>query len=201
MYGILGEHQSDVDTLKVLVRRLACDQSLPIKSKGFDGCGRMLQKGARQLQDFVRRGCKRFIVCHDADGPDPSPKRDLVNSKIIQPSGIARDIASLFPFKNWRRGSLRISSVQTISFLLGNQCLFLIPRKYPIPRNTWKILVVTTIKDVFTTTSSIMKRWQGISIWRKSHENALLSAYWKSSSRRILLKKRYAKYRTALTNT
>ncbi len=88
MYGILGEHESDVATLKVLVRRLAGNESLPIKGKGYGGSGRMLQEGARQLCAFRNLGCLRFIVCHDADGPDPAPRRRLVSEKIVQPSGI-----------------------------------------------------------------------------------------------------------------
>ncbi len=88
MYGILGEDRSDVATLKVLVRRLARNESLSVKAKGYSGCAEMLRKGARQLKLFRSLHCTRFIVCHDADGPDPRPKRDLVRERIIRPSGI-----------------------------------------------------------------------------------------------------------------
>jgi hypothetical protein len=97
VYGILGEDSSDVATLKVFVRRLAANESLPIKGKGYGGCGEMLRKGARQLRDFQERGCTRFIVCHDADGPDPTPKRELVRDHIIKPSGICRDYCIVVP--------------------------------------------------------------------------------------------------------
>ena len=63
MYGILGEDKSDVATLKVLVRRLAHDDSVSIKTKGYGGCGEMLRKGGKQLKLFVRLGCNRLILC------------------------------------------------------------------------------------------------------------------------------------------
>jgi len=97
VYGILGEDSSDVATLKVFIRRLAGNESLLIKMKGYSGSGEMLHKGARQLRDFQNRGCTRFIVCHDADGPDPNPKRELVRDHIIKPSGIRKDYCIVVP--------------------------------------------------------------------------------------------------------
>lgn len=98
MYGILGEDDSDVATLKVLVRRLAKDESLPVKGKGYTGAGELLRKGAKQLNLFkVLHSCERFIVCHDADGPDPEPKRVLVSEKIVKPSGLTDDCCILVP--------------------------------------------------------------------------------------------------------
>ena len=52
MYGMIGEDESDIDTLKVIVRRLAANDRLPIKAKGYSGCAEMRRKGARQLQAF-----------------------------------------------------------------------------------------------------------------------------------------------------
>jgi hypothetical protein len=60
VYGILGEDDSDSQTLKVLVRRLAGDASLRVKAKGFSGCGEMLDKGARQLQLFRDLSLTKF---------------------------------------------------------------------------------------------------------------------------------------------
>lgn len=44
--GILAEDQSDIDTLKMMVRGIARDRSLTIKGKGFDGCAHLIRKGA-----------------------------------------------------------------------------------------------------------------------------------------------------------
>ena len=97
MYGILGEDQSDVETLKVLVRRLAGDPSLRIKGKGYGGAAEMLRKGARQLRLFRDLQCTRFIVCHDADGPDPSSRQELVRQKVVKPSGISDECCIVVP--------------------------------------------------------------------------------------------------------
>ena len=98
MYGILGEDDSDVATLKVLVRRLAKDESLRIKGKGYSGAGELLRKGAKQLNLLkVLHSCKRFIVCHDADGPDPEPKHALVNERIVKCSEVSDACCILIP--------------------------------------------------------------------------------------------------------
>ena len=98
MYGILGEDDSDVATLKVLVRRLAKDESLRIKGKGYGGAGELLRKGVKQLNLFkTLHSCERFIVCHDADGPDPEPKRALVNERIVKCSEVGDACCILIP--------------------------------------------------------------------------------------------------------
>ncbi len=98
MYGILGENESDVATLTVLVRRLAKDDSLPITGRGYEGASEMLRNGARQVGLFQSLyDCKRFIVCHDADGPDPAPKRLLVQQRIVKPSAVADACCIVIP--------------------------------------------------------------------------------------------------------
>lgn len=71
MIGILGEQQSDVDTLRVIIRRLSSDMSAQMKSKGYNGCGELLRKCRTQILTFVDLGCDRFVVCYDSDGQDP----------------------------------------------------------------------------------------------------------------------------------
>ncbi len=97
MYGILGDDESDVETLKVLVRRLARNQAIPVKTKGYGGCAKMLRKGAKQLILFRNLDCTRFIVCYDADGPDPKPKHELVKRRIVAPSGIGGEVCIVIP--------------------------------------------------------------------------------------------------------
>jgi hypothetical protein len=97
MYGILGEHESDVATLKVLVRRLVGNDSLRIRGKGYGGSGKMLQEGARQLRAFRNLGCSRFLVCLDADGPDPVPVRNNASARIVRPSGISDGCCIVVP--------------------------------------------------------------------------------------------------------
>ena len=88
MFAVLGEDKSDAGTLKVIVRRLLGNTSIRIRQKGYAGCGDLCQKGARQLRVFADQGATRFVVCHDADGPDPAPARERVLTKIVRPSGL-----------------------------------------------------------------------------------------------------------------
>jgi hypothetical protein len=97
VYGIIGEDRSDVETLTVLVRRLSKNPTLSVKRKGFDGGGNLLRGGARELRNLERLCCDRFIICHDADGPDPAPKRQLVEQRIVMPSGIRTGWCILIP--------------------------------------------------------------------------------------------------------
>jgi hypothetical protein len=57
----------------------------------------MLHKGANQLRLFQALKCSRFIVCHDADGPDPNPKHELVRQKVVKPSGIDQGCCIIVP--------------------------------------------------------------------------------------------------------
>ena len=88
MYGILGEDTSDVNTLKVIIRRLHQDERMQISGKGYDGCAQLLRKGARQLEAMVKLGCTRFIIAYDADDGDPSERRKEVQCKVVKPSGV-----------------------------------------------------------------------------------------------------------------
>jgi hypothetical protein len=97
VYGILGEDSSDADTLKVLVRRLAIDQSLSIKTKGFNGCSEMLRKGAAHLRAFANLGCTQFVICHDADESDPSVINEKVMSQIVRKAEISQGYCVIVP--------------------------------------------------------------------------------------------------------
>ena len=97
MYGIIGEDKSDVETLKVLIRRLANDDGVRVKGKGYNGCAPMLCKGARQLRLFLKLGCNRFIVCYDADQQNPQTRYQKVAQKVVKPSGLSQLMCILIP--------------------------------------------------------------------------------------------------------
>jgi len=86
MYAIIAEDKSDADTLKVLAKRLARDNGLAVRTKGYGGCGAMLTKGARDLRTFADLGCTQFIVCYDADREDPVARYREAFEKIVRPS-------------------------------------------------------------------------------------------------------------------
>ncbi len=92
---MLGEDDSDIQTLKVLIRQLVGDEQLPIRGKGFDGCGKLLKDGWKFLKTLPELGCTRFIIAHDADQRDTNKvKRELID-KIIKPSGVKTSICLL----------------------------------------------------------------------------------------------------------
>jgi hypothetical protein len=97
VYGIIGEADSDAKTLKVLVRRLAGNESLTIKPKGYEGAPQMLRKGAEQMRLFDRLGMKRFIIAYDSDTDDPKDRYETVMREIVRPSGIRNDYCILIP--------------------------------------------------------------------------------------------------------
>jgi hypothetical protein len=88
VYGILGEAQSDADTLKVIVRQLANDHSISVKAKGYSCGDELMRKAPRDLAAFAREGCSKFILCYDADGQDPLPRK-LKAESLIRKTGIS----------------------------------------------------------------------------------------------------------------
>src|SRR5487761_1360337 len=86
MFGILGEDDSDVKTLKTIVKRIA-GKSSSVSGKGYDGCAEMLRKGARDILAMWRaRKARKFIVCHDADHTEPNEVRANVWQRSVEPS-------------------------------------------------------------------------------------------------------------------
>lgn len=91
-YGIIGESDSDVATLRALIVRLSlrAGQERPgVKTRSFDGCSRLLQSGWAQLELFEKGGCDRLMVHFDADRNDPTDRRRLAEEKIVQPADIS----------------------------------------------------------------------------------------------------------------
>lgn len=103
-YGILGEDKSDANTLKVLVRRLheaarknRTEERLIIKTKNYHGWSELCRKGARNIRLLATLGCRRFIVCVDADGPTPNERRKLVQREVIGKAGISLPLCLIVP--------------------------------------------------------------------------------------------------------
>ena len=92
MYVVIAEAVSDIDCLKILIRRLANNKSISIEGKGYGSCGDMLNKGAALLKSYCKqKEFRKFIVCYDRDNEGSSQKRyEQVISKIITPSGIKK---------------------------------------------------------------------------------------------------------------
>jgi Domain of unknown function (DUF4276) len=97
VYGMIGEDDSDVETLKVIVRRLANNSNLPIMAKGYSGCAEMLRKGARQLQACCDSGCTKLIVCYDSDGCPVAERVSAVHEHIVKPFGGSKPYVVVVP--------------------------------------------------------------------------------------------------------
>jgi len=89
MIAILAEDDSDAEVLKCLVRRRLNQPQLTIKTKGYEGSGGLLRKGARDIKRWSRVGATAVIVCHDADSNPAQVIRDTLVSKVIGPSGFS----------------------------------------------------------------------------------------------------------------
>lgn len=97
MFGILAEDDSDFQTLKVLVRKLR-GPSVTVQGKGYNGCSELLRKGAKAIIALRDTGAvSRFIVCHDADGPDPDVKGAIVQRDVIDPTDLNEHCRLVIP--------------------------------------------------------------------------------------------------------
>src|SRR5262245_36577619 len=97
MFAILAEDDSDADALTHIVRRHYNNDSLPVKKKGYDGCGGLCSKGARDIRAWRVQGIKRFVVCHDADSNPPSDIREKVLKAVVRPSGAEQESCITVP--------------------------------------------------------------------------------------------------------
>ncbi len=91
-YGIVGEDDSDVLTLRELIIRFHERARLPtasFKKHGFRGCANLLSKGARYLEMFEADGCERLIVLYDADRDDPAARRQRAELEIVKVANIS----------------------------------------------------------------------------------------------------------------
>lgn len=89
-FGILGEDESDFQTLREVIWCLRADRSLTIRGGGLGGKGGLLNDGARALRLLLGRGFDRFVICQDADSDDPAAIaaiRRAIDERILRPAG------------------------------------------------------------------------------------------------------------------
>jgi hypothetical protein len=83
MIAVLAEHHSDADALAMIIRQIIGNERACIRRKGFSGGGELCRKAASHIRLFAKQGVSRFVVCHDADGPDPEPARLKVKKEVV----------------------------------------------------------------------------------------------------------------------
>jgi Domain of unknown function (DUF4276) len=91
-FAILAEDASDAEALKHLIRRHLNDESLRVKEKGYDGCGALRRKGARDIKAWLAQGVQRFVICHDADSNPPHKVREKVLRDVVGPSNAKKEL-------------------------------------------------------------------------------------------------------------
>ena len=78
--GIIAEDHSDIDTLKVLIRRLS-DIRFKIKGHATEGCAKLRRKCSAIVKNWYAQGITYFIICHDLDSDNQKElaklKKDL----------------------------------------------------------------------------------------------------------------------------
>jgi len=101
VYGVMGEDDSDVDSLRAFIKRLRDDAEKPssnitIHRKGYEGCAEMLRKGAGQLRAWERAGVTRVVVSYDADRDKPTDRIAHLEAMVAE-SDITIDHCLLVP--------------------------------------------------------------------------------------------------------
>lgn len=116
MYAVLAEDTSDVETLTTLIKRIANNNAISVKGKGYSGCSGMLLKGARDLRMFHDMGrTQRYVVCYDSDGCDPVVRRQELIDRVIGPSGVMAPICALVPTQEMESWILAdVNAVQNV---------------------------------------------------------------------------------------
>lgn len=95
-FGILAEDETDCEALAILVRRIAANAQVGIKTQSFGGCARLRIKAAPTLKRMLNEGCTAAILVHDLDlNPENNTLNDEVALRqkleaIEVPSGLAR---------------------------------------------------------------------------------------------------------------
>jgi hypothetical protein len=89
VYILLTEDRTDFDAVKIIIRRLAGNDSLPICGKGFNGAGEIKNKGTATINALWEPEFKACIVVRDCDGTDSagrlaSVKQDVFDSIKIK---------------------------------------------------------------------------------------------------------------------
>jgi hypothetical protein len=114
MFGVIGEDRSDVSTLKVLIRRLADDESLSVRGRGYEGASQMLRKGGKQLEMFANTyNCRRFIICYDSDSAAPADRYEEVKEKILRKCAAPGSYSIIVPVQELE--SWILADIQAVS--------------------------------------------------------------------------------------
>lgn len=81
MLGIIGEDETDCDTLAELVRRIAGHgMGIRIAYPTSGGCEKMRRKAHAYTQRLIRSGCKAILLVHDCDRHEENALRSRLEA-------------------------------------------------------------------------------------------------------------------------
>ncbi len=89
--GLLAEDETDCETIKVLVERLAPGAGIRVLGRSDGGCAAIRKKAARWMADLHQSGCTAVIVLHDRDRYDEEDLRSTIARHAV-PQGLTRYI-------------------------------------------------------------------------------------------------------------
>lgn len=92
MIALFTEDQSDHDMIAIIIRRIAKQNKIPIKGKGFRGGSNLIKDGAKSAKAFSGiKQLRKIIICHDSDKKSVKEMESLISRKIINESGLSSD--------------------------------------------------------------------------------------------------------------
>jgi hypothetical protein len=78
LVGIIAEDDSDVESIKILIHRIADNDTIGIKKFVGRGCGKIISKSKAWVKILRDQGCTVLILVHDLD----KNKLDVLKAKL-----------------------------------------------------------------------------------------------------------------------
>jgi hypothetical protein len=85
--GIIAEDDNDVDSIKILIHRLAENNRIGIRRKIGHGCGKINRKCNAWSGELKTKGCSLLIIVHDLDENKVTLLKDEI-IKALEPCAI-----------------------------------------------------------------------------------------------------------------
>jgi hypothetical protein len=136
MYIVIAEDETDYEAVKVFIERIA-PKKVSVDGCGFDGCGDLVNQGARVLNTLAKKEVNRFVIVHDCDGHAADNRRQLVIDKIVKRVTAKGNFCLLIPkeeLEAWFFADISCVTKVWSGWRVGKD----IDKKYPNPENVAK---------------------------------------------------------------
>ena len=92
--GIIAEDNSDVDSIKILIKRITNKNNFTFKKFAGKGCGNIIKKSNTWSRILKQQGCSYLILIHDRDTNDNEILHKKINNSL-EPCPIKNYIISI----------------------------------------------------------------------------------------------------------